>query len=73
MAQQARVLAVGDGLETDIPGARAAGIDALLVTGGLLAERLGVTRFEVPDSATLAEICRTANERPKAAIPGLSW
>ncbi len=73
VAQQARVLAVGDGLETDIPGARAAGIDALLVTGGLLAERLGVTRFEVPDSATLAEICRTANERPKAAIPGLSW
>jgi HAD superfamily hydrolase (TIGR01459 family) len=73
VAQQKRVLAVGDGLETDIPGARAAGIDALLVTGGLLAESLGVTRFEAPDGQALAELCRAANECPRAAIPALNW
>ena len=71
--QQARVLAVGDGLETDISGARAAGIDSLLVTGGLLAEELGVSRFEAPDPAALNVLCRKANERPRAAIPALRW
>ncbi len=71
--ERARVLAVGDGMETDIPGARAAGLDALLVTGGLLAEQLGVTRFEAPDPVALAEICRAANEFPRAAIPALNW
>lgn len=73
IAQQARVLAVGDGLETDISGARAAGIDALLVTGGLLAEALGVSRLEAPEPAALAALCRQANERPRAAIPALRW
>ncbi|MDA0229674.1 MAG: TIGR01459 family HAD-type hydrolase [Proteobacteria bacterium] len=73
IAQQSRVLAVGDGLETDISGARAAGLDSLLVTGGLLAEELGVSRLEAPDPATLNAICRKANERPRAAIPTLRW
>ncbi|SVC79719.1 uncharacterized protein METZ01_LOCUS332573 [marine metagenome] len=71
--QQARVLAVGDGLETDISGARAAGIDSLLVTGGMLAEELGVSRLEAPDPAALNALCRKANERPRAAIPTLRW
>ncbi len=65
--------AVGDGLEADIPGARAAGIDSLLVTGGLLAEKLGVTRLQAPDPDALVEACRQANERPNAAIPALRW
>jgi HAD superfamily hydrolase (TIGR01459 family) len=69
----ARVLAVGDGLETDMAGARAAGIDSLLITGGLLAEKLGVTRLQAPDPDALAEACRQANERPNAAIPALRW
>lgn len=73
IAQTARVLAVGDGLETDIPGARAAGIDSLLVTGGLLAEELGVTRTETPDPDRLAEACRRANAFPNRAIPALRW
>ena len=73
IAQQARVLAVGDGLETDISGARAAGIDSLLVTGGLLAEELGVSRLEAPDPAALNALCRRANECPRAAIPALRW
>ena len=31
-----RILAVGDSLETDIPGAQAYGLDNMLVTGGIL-------------------------------------
>ena len=73
IAQKGRVLAVGDGLETDISGARAAGIDSLLVTGGLLAEELGVSRLEAPDPAALNVLCSEANEHPRAAIPALCW
>ncbi|MEE8172511.1 MAG: TIGR01459 family HAD-type hydrolase [Alphaproteobacteria bacterium] len=73
ISQQARVLAVGDGLETDISGARAAGIDSLLVTGGLLAEQLGVSRLQAPEPDALAEVCRKANQFPRAAIPALRW
>jgi len=73
VAPQTRVLAIGDGIETDIPGARSANIDALLVTGGLLAEKLGVTRLEAPDADALAAICHIANERPRAAIATLHW
>lgn len=42
-----RILAVGDGLKTDILGANRAGLDALFVTGGLHADRFGPT--ETPD------------------------
>lgn len=35
-----RILAVGDSLDTDILGARRQGIDALLITGGILKETL---------------------------------
>ena len=35
------VLAVGDGIHTDIAGAQAEGVDALFLTGGLEAERFG--------------------------------
>jgi HAD superfamily hydrolase (TIGR01459 family) len=73
ISQKARVLAIGDGLKTDISGAHAAGIDALLVTGGLLADALGVSRMETPAPDALAEVCRQANECPRAAIPALRW
>ena len=73
ISRQARILAVGDGLETDIAGARAAGIDSLLVTGGLLAEEFGVKRMQAPPPDALARACRQANERPRAAIPALRW
>ena len=73
IAQKARVLAVGDSMETDISGARMAGVDSLLVTGGLLAEALGVSRQEAPEPTALAEMCERACERPRAAIPALRW
>lgn len=36
-----RVLAIGDGIVTDVPGGIAAGLDTLFVTGGLAAQDLG--------------------------------
>ena len=70
---RARVLAVGDGLATDIKGASAAGIDSLLVTGGLLAEELGTSRHETPAADVLAAVCDASKIRPRAAISALRW
>ena len=47
-----RILAVGDGLQTDILGAQGEGIDSLFITGGLLREETGTTRQ--PDPGKLA-------------------
>ena len=70
---RARVLAVGDGLATDIKGASAAGIDSLLVTGGLLAEELGTSHHETPAADVLAAVCDASKIRPRAAISALRW
>jgi len=72
-ASTGRVLAVGDGLATDIVGARDAGIDALLVTGGLLADAWGVDPAAPPDPARVAAACAEAGVAPIAAIAALTW
>lgn len=41
LADRSAILAIGDGLNTDIRGANNAGIDALLVVGGIHGEELG--------------------------------
>ena len=38
---KSRILAIGDGIVTDVPGGIAAGLDTLFVTGGLAAQDLG--------------------------------
>lgn len=70
---RARILCVGDGLATDIPGARDAGLDALLVTGGLLADAWGTDRTAPPDPARLEAACHAAGVTPKAAIAEFVW
>ena len=69
----ARVLAVGDGLGTDIAGANAAGLDSLLITGGLLADALDLAPGERPSERALEEACRAAGARPSAALSTFVW
>jgi HAD superfamily hydrolase (TIGR01459 family) len=69
----ARVLGVGDSLRTDIAGAIGAGIDSLLVTGGIHAEELGTAAGASPDPVRLAEVCRRAGHPPTAAIGAFVW
>ncbi|KAA5605939.1 TIGR01459 family HAD-type hydrolase [Roseospira marina] len=74
ITDRARVLAVGDGLQTDIKGAAAAGIDAVFVAGGLYAAPLGLTAYgERPDPARVAALCAAEGQAPLAAIPALRW
>ena len=61
---KARLVAIGDSLETDIPGAMRFGIDSVLVSGGILKDN------------TLQEIeslCDEAKLSPTYIIPRFTW
>ena len=62
--RKAQVLAIGDSFTTDVAGARAAGIDVLLVNTGIHQADLGAdlqagVERGVPGKGTLAEFCRS--------------
>jgi HAD superfamily hydrolase (TIGR01459 family) len=62
------VLAVGDGLHTDVQGANHAGISSVLVTGGILKQ-------EVPDlrEESVRAYCTAQNIQPDYVLSGLEW
>jgi ribonucleotide monophosphatase NagD (HAD superfamily) len=55
-----KILAVGDSLETDIPGARNFGVDSALVTGGILKDY---------SADEIKEMCRGLGLNPKYILP----
>lgn len=63
------VLAIGDGMLTDIKGAAANGIDSLYVTGGIHARDYGEVLD--PDMALLSEFLHRHGHAPVAVIPRL--
>jgi len=67
-----RVLFIGDGLPTDIPGARAQGIDALFVTSGIHAKEFGADPLN-PDENLLKKELAHRGLAPRYAIPRLDW
>lgn len=68
-----RILAVGDSLRTDIAGANAAGIDSLLITGGIHREELGTVLGQLPGPAELGRLLDGNPHRPTYAAAGLRW
>jgi HAD superfamily hydrolase (TIGR01459 family) len=62
-----RVLAIGDGVATDVAGAAAAGIDCLFVTGGIAADEIG-GRDGPPDRARLDAFLARHGAAPAYAI-----
>ena len=68
-----RIVAIGDSLHTDIAGALAAGVDGVLVTGGIHADEWGLAPGESPDPGDLAAACARAGHTPTAALPALVW
>ena len=68
-----RVLAIGDNLATDIAGARAAGIDSLLVLGGIHQEVLGISPGDLPDPASLQRLVDKAGHGPDAVAALFAW
>ncbi|NKB49743.1 MAG: TIGR01459 family HAD-type hydrolase [Alphaproteobacteria bacterium] len=68
-----RVLMVGDGIHTDIAGAAAASIDALLICGGLHAAALGITPGDLPEASALTSFLDQHGQSPTYAAARLRW
>ena len=62
--EKERVLAIGDSLDTDIPGAQNFGIDSVLVTGGIL---------KTQTSEQIAALCEVRSLLPTYIMPQLAW
>ncbi|MCF8481159.1 MAG: TIGR01459 family HAD-type hydrolase [Rhodospirillum sp.] len=73
LPEGARIAAVGDGLQTDMPGAKAAGVDGIFVTGGLNAGPLGVAHGEKADPKAIDALLAAHDATPVATIPGFLW
>jgi HAD superfamily hydrolase (TIGR01459 family) len=73
IADRRRILAVGDSLRTDIAGAGAAGIDSILVAGGIHAEEFGLTQAELPDRPRLEAAIAASGHRPTAVMARFTW
>jgi HAD superfamily hydrolase (TIGR01459 family) len=69
------VLALGDGVQTDIAGAAGFGVDSVFVASGVHAPANsgGETGAEALDRAHLAELFAAAKRRPLAAMRALDW
>jgi HAD superfamily hydrolase (TIGR01459 family) len=69
------VLAIGDGVNTDIAGAASVGIDAVFVASGLHVPTNsgGEAGEEMLDELHLAELFADANRRPLGAMRALAW
>lgn len=63
----ARVLCVGDGINTDIAGAVGEGLDSIFITGGLAAEHMG-DDVEAPDPVRLEDWLRQRMVDPTFAM-----
>lgn len=69
----ARVLAIGDGLPTDIAGAVGAGLDCAFIPGGLHGDAMGIAMGGVPDAAAYAAVVAPSGLRPTWLLPALAW
>lgn len=68
---KASVLAIGDGLETDVRGAVREGIDVLFVAGGIHAGQFG--ERDRPDAGSVGAFLANAGLGARAFIPKLIW
>lgn len=70
-AEKSRVLAIGDGMRTDIAGAEKFGVDALFIAAGI--HRNDLQEAGALDAAMLEKFLANAESRPKAALGALAW
>jgi HAD superfamily hydrolase (TIGR01459 family) len=66
-----KVVHIGDSLHHDIAGANAAGIDSVLVAGGVHREELGCELNEVPGIEALKELFAQHEQTPTYVVPML--
>ena len=70
---RSRVLAVGDSLRTDIAGAAGAGIDSVLIAGGIHADEFGTADGKTPDLERVEAALREVSRKPIAIAWSFCW
>jgi HAD superfamily hydrolase (TIGR01459 family) len=75
VGDRSRILAVGDSLRTDIPGAAAAGIDSLFVAGGIHAKEFGFGEGSegTPDLTRVEAALTLGGHHPVAVAARFCW
>jgi HAD superfamily hydrolase (TIGR01459 family) len=75
IVDRSRILAVGDSLRTDVPGAAVAGIDCLFIAGGIHAEDFGVNEASggEPDLRRVEAALTGGGHHPVAVAPHFRW
>ena len=69
--QESKILAIGDGIETDIKGANENNIDSALIPGGILGNRLNTKYRQLPREEDIKKICEFYDVTPKFVLGGL--
>jgi HAD superfamily hydrolase (TIGR01459 family) len=67
------VLAIGDAFHTDMAGARAAGIDAAFIAGGIHRNELAVEWGEMPSPSKLSALFKASRMQPRFVMSHLGW
>lgn len=70
-APKDKMLAIGDGLETDIKGANDFGIDSVLITSGILSNKIGAKYGQKADENKVQEQCKLEKAFPQFVISNL--
>jgi len=70
---RSRILAIGDSLRTDIAGASGAGLDSLLIAGGIHAEEFGAIGDQAPDLVRIEAALRDGSYNPVGVACRLCW
>lgn len=68
-----RIAVVGDALETDIKGAKSAGLPSVWCTGGIHATALGVSYGVAAEPARAIKLAADEGYAPDFIIPGFVW
>jgi len=70
---RSRILAVGDSLRTDIAGAAGAGIDSVLIVGGVHADEFGAIDGQPPDLERIEGALREGSYSPVGVALSFCW
>jgi HAD superfamily hydrolase (TIGR01459 family) len=70
---RSRILAVGDSLRTDIAGAAGAGLDSVLIAGGIHAEEFGTIANQPPDIGRITAALRAGSYSPVGVARSFCW
>jgi HAD superfamily hydrolase (TIGR01459 family) len=73
IGDRSRILAVGDSLRTDIAGAAGAGLDSLLIAGGIHAEEFGTVSDRAPDLRRVEAAIRDGSYNPVGVAWSFCW